>query len=139
MEALQFSSSKQKIIPSGWAGGCHCIVCGTPPRSDLSVSSQSLHDHMPKRNVLETQLGSASGSWPRVQMDTVRTAVVLQSVSEVPLEPGNVRSSTRDLLSLVVFFFWCCPGAASCFCLDTDDMWKLVTCGWLSFFGCTTE
>ena len=125
--------------PLGEAGVVQMTNFCTPPRSDPSVSSQSLHDHMPKRNILETQLGSASGSWKRVQTDTVRTAVVLQSVSEVPLEPGNVRSSTRDLLSLVVFFFWCCPGAASCFCLDTDDMWKLVTCGWLSFFGCTTE
>ena len=79
------------------------IFC-TPPRSDRSVSSQLLHHDVPKRNVLEKQFGSASGSWPRVQTNAARTAVVLQSVSEVPLEPGNVRSSTYDLLSLVVFF-----------------------------------
>ena len=26
MEALQFSSIIN-VIPSGWAGGCHCMVC----------------------------------------------------------------------------------------------------------------
>ena len=82
---------------------------------------------MPKRNVLEKQLGSASGSWPRVQMNAARTAVVLQSISEVPLEPGNVRSSTRDLLSLVVFF----SGVAEEQLVSFVDM---VTSGWLFFF-----
>ena len=78
------------------------IFC-TFPRSDRNASSQSLHHDMSNRNLLEKQLGSASGSWPRVQINAARTAVVLQSISEVPLEPGNVRSSTRDLLSLDFF------------------------------------
>ena len=95
-------------------------ILRTPPRSDPSVPSQSLHHNMPTKNIFEKQFGSPPGSCPRVQTNAVRTALVLQSVNEVLLKPGSVGVSTRDRLSLVVFSF-------------AVDWWKLVTSGW-SFF-----
>ena len=89
------------------AGVILLTILRTPPRSDQSVTSQSQNHNKPKRNIFEQQFGSASGSCPRVQTCAVRTVLVLQSVNEVPLEPGSVGVFTRDHLSLVVFF-WCC-------------------------------